>query len=618
MSLVWDFPTAGGGDGDGVNDAGVQQFVGNEEKTIARECIQNSLDAHLDNNDPVRVVFTMTHIDRFLIPGINELNDCMVRARSYLSPNQEKARKMYDEMLRYAQKTSICILRVSDYNTTGLDGGDKKEQAGGWYYLVRSSGDSSKDANGGGSFGIGKSAPFAASILRTVFYSTKLGNGDVAFQGKSRISSFKNTDGDVRRGIGQYGIFNGVNLGVASIREENMIPDFFRRKEQGTDVFIIGYREREDWQRRIVEAIIESFYVAIYRNKLEVVVEDEYGNSIIINQQSLSEIIDRYVSDENVKLFYKTLVDPSDKFENNVPGLGLVTMYVRLGEGNRHIQGMRKTLMKITELKRLRTLNDAYTGIVIVSGDSGDGLLRNLEPPAHNEWDKERGDYESKNALDILRDWVVDGLREIAGRRKTTIEDIPDLGKYLPQGIENDSQFGPADNGTKNPNDEPVETAVEHGVTGSGDSTATSVKEREASVVKLGTSGGKKKRVKKKGGKRTGKSGRSGGDEPKGNTSYANTSKMDIRIREKTSSGKRVYSVNILPSQDDEGDIQIIGLGEGEDYPLEIKEARLVTSGESLTTENSLIKNLSFTANMPVAIELELKSSRRYRVGVKE
>ena len=54
------------------------------------------------------------------------------------------------------------ILRISDFNTSGLLG-SKEEINTDWTNLTKSSGASDKKGTAGGSYGIGKYAPFACS-----------------------------------------------------------------------------------------------------------------------------------------------------------------------------------------------------------------------------------------------------------------------------------------------------------------------------------------------------------------------------------------------------------------------------------------------------------------------
>ena len=156
MNLVWHFPITDGGDDDGINDAGVEQFNGNKERSIARECIQNSLDARKDYAKPVRVEFNAFQIDKYTIPGYEQLAEIVQKAKEY-SKGDEMAEAFYNKAISCLKAQKINVLKISDYNTIGLSGGDsKKDNPGGWYALVRSNGSSYKAIDSGGSFGIGK------------------------------------------------------------------------------------------------------------------------------------------------------------------------------------------------------------------------------------------------------------------------------------------------------------------------------------------------------------------------------------------------------------------------------------------------------------------------------
>lgn len=65
------------------------------------------------------------------------------------------------------------MLRVSDYNTTGLKGAFSDNKITPWKSLVQGNAFSVKSTdNVAGSYGIGKAAPFVVSGLQTVFYRT--------------------------------------------------------------------------------------------------------------------------------------------------------------------------------------------------------------------------------------------------------------------------------------------------------------------------------------------------------------------------------------------------------------------------------------------------------------
>lgn len=76
--------------------------------------------------------------------------------------NNQKTTRFFDKAIDVFNQDFIDVLRISDFNTTGLTGSDKDYNSA-WQNLVKSSGVSNKGGTSGGSFGIGKSAPFACS-----------------------------------------------------------------------------------------------------------------------------------------------------------------------------------------------------------------------------------------------------------------------------------------------------------------------------------------------------------------------------------------------------------------------------------------------------------------------
>lgn len=184
----------------------------------------------------------------------------------------------------------IPVLRISDFNTTGLTGSDKEYNTP-WQNLVKASGVSDKDGASGGSFGIGKSAPFACSDLRTVFYSTLDINGLKAFQGVARLVSFKkkglfgqDTD-NITTGTGYY----GDTKKNSAIKDCISLDKSFSRGESGTDVFVLGFSYNPGWKDDIVRTVLEDFLISVYNRDLVAKVDD-----ITISADSLHELMDKY------------------------------------------------------------------------------------------------------------------------------------------------------------------------------------------------------------------------------------------------------------------------------------------------------------------------------------
>ncbi|RMZ51986.1 hypothetical protein EB822_00650 [Flavobacteriaceae bacterium PRS1] len=72
-NLQWKFAPTGGGSIDGVNNPMISHFTGNYNYHLAREIIQNSLDAKLDDSKPVVVKFNIETFSKSDFPGHDQL-----------------------------------------------------------------------------------------------------------------------------------------------------------------------------------------------------------------------------------------------------------------------------------------------------------------------------------------------------------------------------------------------------------------------------------------------------------------------------------------------------------------------------------------------------------------
>ena len=171
----------------------------------------------------------------------------------------ESAVNFFERGLDVLNSDEISVLRVSDFNTTGLLK-SKEQFKSPWFNLVTASGVSQKSNSAGGSFGIGKSAPFACTDLRTVFYSTLDAEKIEASQGVCRIATFEDEEGNETAGKGYYGLkddsFPNKN---APIYKQMFLDPEFKRNQSGTDIYIMGFKEIEDWEYEIIKAILNDF-----------------------------------------------------------------------------------------------------------------------------------------------------------------------------------------------------------------------------------------------------------------------------------------------------------------------------------------------------------------------
>jgi len=620
-SFKWHFPTTDHGEKDAINDPLRSTFDGRHEYYIAREAIQNSLDAKRPDQNIVHVSFDRFNIAKREVPGLAELV-AVIQAAKEFSKNEDTSEQEYGTALRILSEDSINILKISDYNTTGLTG-DDDSQSGRWYKLLETTGANSMSGDGGGSFGIGKGAPFAASYLRTVYYSTVNDKNEFKFAGKARISSFRNEEQDIRHGIGMYGEEAAVG-GVKSISDTESLPEKFQRNIQGTDVYVLGYRtNEEDWTKLLLNSILNNFWAAIHFGELSVDLKDNGEVIHIINSETLGQLMAEFAAGpEDSYEFYKTVLEPTAFEEGELPNLKEVELYIRLGENlPREVQLMRKTKMSITKIDNYRVLTEPYVAVFICKSAFGNKYLRLLEPPTHDKWIEELGDQKlgDKMGTKIVkeyREWIKSSLRKLAEQFVTEPEDIPDLSKWLPEVDDRDdlkSYTGTYGERTDETRDE--ESPVEVGATRPREEFETmNGQKRDISLTQTFERGegpapkGTKNRKNKK------KNARIDPTKP-GMLPRINTADIRFRAREVFIDGIRKYKVVLTSTSDQVGSVKLLAVGDDSDFPLEIKRISDSTNS-AIEFKDSEIKKIELLADQPTTFIVELMNQNRYSLGV--
>lgn len=439
--MKWTFAKNDGGRDSGFHDAGVETFKGNFDRYLARELIQNSLDARLDINKPVKIVFSLLEMKREDMPDIDNLRVAFDRSKEYWS-HDKKAVSFFEKASDLAHRESISMLRISDFNTSGVLGSDTDREKN-WYNLIRSAGSSSKGGGEGGSFGIGKNAPFAASKMRTVFYSTYNTDKEHIFQGVAMLVSHNGSDGSVVQPVGYLGAENGH-----SVRKKDLVPKAFLRNEFGTDITVVGFDARENWRDQLIYSVLDNFWLAIEFGQLEVVVGDEH-----ITKQNLSDLLRKFGSEFDdgeftAHLYYDAYTNPSHPTLNfELPHLKAVNLYLKIGDSDlpKRVVMVRKTGMKIFE-KAFRSIVP-FCGVFVCSNDVGNQKLRDMEPPRHDVWDP---DYPDKGVNRKIENEYVSFIRSCV-KQLTPIDNadvisLPGLNRYLPDDDESfDTSFDSSD-----------------------------------------------------------------------------------------------------------------------------------------------------------------------------
>jgi len=447
MMITWNFPSNNWGERRGLNDSGIETFKGTPLKSLAREICQNSLDAGIEG-ECVRVVFDKFYVDPKTFPGHEEFLDAMEKSRATgKNLRDRRTNDFFSKAIDLFREEKIPFLRISDYHTTGLRGSDKEKDTD-WYNLVKSSGSSDKGGKAGGSFGIGKYATFACSSLRTVFYSTIDDVGLEATQGVARLVSFRisETSDEETQGTGYFGV-------VEKNKPQNECVSYqegYKRHEQGTDIFIAGFKDYNEWDKIVISEVLDSFLYAIFTGTLEFSIGEE-----TVNQSTLANILIKYNDflSRNTKHYYEVITSAKTYWHSeDFRGYGNIKLgLLILGEdAPKRVAMIRYPWMKIKEQDRLPNMTP-FAGVFIVEGADLNNFLRKLENPEHNTWQPDRAPNASavetaKTLISAMKKTIVDHLNILLMKDGVEEVDVVGAGDLIP--IEDDKDNGSDDKST--------------------------------------------------------------------------------------------------------------------------------------------------------------------------
>ena len=397
--IGWRFPPLRGINEQGYTNSGIETFKGEELiDNLVREICQNSLDAqNPDVNSPVEVRFDLREMKKRDFSVFEEYEKCIAGCKDYWQNDMDdKLRRFISCVDITLGSDEISVLVAGDYNTTGLTGCvDAKNKKTKWKKLTNSDGTSLKDSAGsGGSYGIGKNAPFACSALSTVFYNTFSVDGGRAFVGVARLATLRDENGEDTYGVGHYQ-YNDEPANVFRPVYENDASDFrdcFVRDEYGTDIIILGFSE-EDWINKMKKAAINNFFLAILEKKLIVHVHGE-----TVSADNLDMLIESYPNDKSIQITKQLLSavrSPDAKEYLSIIEENDAEVSIKTDKNfGRTIANFRETGMLVG--KNTRRIFQHYAAVLIIRGESLSSLLRDAEPPRHNRWDHKLIDSKSE------------------------------------------------------------------------------------------------------------------------------------------------------------------------------------------------------------------------------
>lgn len=445
MINEWNFPHNGYGQVRGISDAGIETFTGTEIQSLAREICQNSLDAAVEgSNATVRVDFEQYRIFSSEIPGYEQYASKIKKAYDHWSKkNSEKTIKVLTKALSSINKQETIVLRISDFNTTGLSH-PYEDSDEGWNALSKLDGGATKTGDKAGAFGIGKNAPFTNSDYRLVFYRTLNEAQETAAQGMSRFISFPEDLNDsmntMTTGIGYYGNPQG-NLPVDSISE---LEQLYKRSEIGTDVFVYGFNAGTEWDRDVINEVLENFLMAIHKNLLSVTVADKK-----IDNSTLARYLGVYNAKiKNAYWYYQVLVRPETKvFTRDFHGLGTLKLSVLVDSSeklNRKILITRSSGMKLFALGNMSRII-SFSGILEMEGKELNEFFREMETPAHDKWLPSRHSTNvllAKEYNNGLKEWIRDCIQTLGEHSSDDEIEVTGLAGVLQRESDKTTQSG--------------------------------------------------------------------------------------------------------------------------------------------------------------------------------
>lgn len=396
-----------------VNASGEHFRFQTLSQTLVRETLQNSLDAaqhRFDPNHPVIVSYTFETFDDIenMLPNFVQGLEQHIKGCAEAYPKHQQ----YKDMLKFLREhhSSIPVLRISDYNTRGMEYVKEDRRNCSFYgYLIADGAHVDHGHNdGGGSKGIGKMACFNMSKLNTVVVSSYNPKYEQrVFQGATILCSHSVHE---MNGIVDYpaGGFYDCH-GGKPVTENESIPDLLLRAENeyGSDIYVVGVENSDEAINKtydeITKAVLINYWPAILNGTLEVRIGDE-----CIKQKNLDEKIKEAFTDEvqegekyyNPLPFYLAVKgvelgeEGCKKFGDDDEMLKLPT-HQTLGHVNLFIKKSKKVKDMIICVRKPRMIVHTiakrtaygYSAVLICDDEQGNDLLRKTEGAAHNAWD---------------------------------------------------------------------------------------------------------------------------------------------------------------------------------------------------------------------------------------
>jgi hypothetical protein len=254
-----------------------QHVVKGDVDTLTRETCQNCKDQHLPGYGPVRVRYTLIelsskHKSDFL--AAMDWSDLREHLEACTNDAGEAGPRMRRGLAAIeASDKPLRCLRVEDFGTRGLKGGDFDEKEN-FCLLCRAEFRTSSEGGRGGSYGLGKAVLWRFSGIATVLLSSVLHGSEskgIRIFGRTDIPSHTIQKNRQYESGGWFGVrkiqqsdgsaFAESIFGDKKLASE-LLLDRAHSPDTGTSALIVGFSEPDQDETRelnkIAEAILES------------------------------------------------------------------------------------------------------------------------------------------------------------------------------------------------------------------------------------------------------------------------------------------------------------------------------------------------------------------------
>lgn len=434
-------------EGNGVTNGQVSMFT--------REVISNSADQKIiSSSEPAKIYIDVISIDGSVKKEFKKLIDWSTLSKHIIAAKKNKetkTQKRLDAQFREFDddsKSSILV-RVSDFNTNGLTGGETgsdEDTSNNFHLFCRSVFKSQTTSTRQGSYGLGKGVLYHCSGISTVLMSSLIKDGSdskIRVFGRSELPSHSCKDGssynqtDRWAGPGFFGEEieeNNTKRVISSFNESpSMLKKLFLERDKdmgtGTSAISVGY----DLKHGSVESLIADFKCEIRRWFWPGLSSDNPGIEVIIRKiKNFEEPREEIVNvDEKYDPFVKCLLNEGNSIdltndgnivskekewtiprkiqtdnngkkivvEDEFQGIGLVKVHRSRFENEflkNKIAFVRNNLCVVCyEDIKVFGNNDAFFYGVFKGGEARgksqldiqfSNFLRDAEPPLHNHW----------------------------------------------------------------------------------------------------------------------------------------------------------------------------------------------------------------------------------------